>query len=463
MTTSEPQITERHDLCAKLLYLLGGDLKTLNNAKVYIPMDIWTYMQKKRNCEIIRHLCCIRNVLLINSEEINNALLKEKKDFWYCHSVITTSLGSLSALGVKKVPKQVSALAYIQLVSGWISARIENCKEEVDAGEYWHLLKKAVMMQGQSAKQIKKAQSLFVDDDPEKTLGLYANIPKCPLLEAVKNDDALIWAMGGKTGAAVQPPKALNVQQKIARDCILTFLDAHKATTIFVDCENVDPFFLCAALSVIPGDRRDKLNKVVLIDSEQSSVAWRRLPDHVSGIQISHIYVDPIKSEKMHSMVDMRMAVEITREKNGSGCIVVTSDSDIYGVLDPLNDSRSFLVFLEHKKTSTMTIETYESRKIPYVWIDELTTPESAALWSETVCAEFLSNATAFCTTAASVIKNTCYHARIPNNPALRTDLATLLFRSLDFTPADGEMKVSLSGDQLTADLRRVYESTMTN
>ena len=64
-----------------------------------------------------------------------------------------------------------------------------------------------------------------------------------------------------------------------------------------VDCENSDPYKLCATLNGLEPDRLEKISKVILFDDVHTVDAWRVLESH-TPLPVEHVMIERIKQNK---------------------------------------------------------------------------------------------------------------------------------------------------------------------
>lgn len=132
---------------------------------------------------------------------------------------------------------------------------------------------------------------------------------------------------------------------------IYDFLEQSIKSAVVVDCENSDPYKLCATLRNLGGDVLEKISKIVLYDDVHSASAWRILSSYVS-CPVEHIMIDRVKKTK--SLVDIRLTAGACKEfyqNNVDSFILVSSDSDYWGLISSLPDAR-FLVMVERESVS---------------------------------------------------------------------------------------------------------------
>ena len=163
------------------------------------------------------------------------------------------------------------------------------------------------------------------------------------------------------------------------RNNIYDFLDNSRKCIFIVDCENSDPYNLCAALNGLDEDKLSKIGKIILFDDEKAASAWNMLRNHID-VEVEYVLIERIKENK--SLTDIRVTACACREfyKNDVDSIVlVSSDSDYWGLIKELPDAK-FMAMVEHKKTSGIFKESLQNEGIFYCYLDDFDAAKAAGL-----------------------------------------------------------------------------------
>ena len=143
-----------------------------------------------------------------------------------------------------------------------------------------------------------------------------------------------------------------------------------KKVVMAVDCENSDPYRLCATLKGLDADVTAKIQKIMLFDDVNTVNAWRILESHTS-IPVEHIMTERVKRTK--SLVDIELTAMTCMEhykNNVDSFIIVSSDSDYWGLISSLPDAR-FLVMIEREKCGPDMKAAMANSGIFYCYIDD--------------------------------------------------------------------------------------------
>ena len=85
---------------------------------------------------------------------------------------------------------------------------------------------------------------------------------------------------------------------------IYDFIDDSEKTVLVVDCENSDPYKLCATLKNLDYEVMQKITAIILFDDVHTATAWRILENY-TRIPVEHIMIERIKQNK--SLVDIKL------------------------------------------------------------------------------------------------------------------------------------------------------------
>lgn len=151
---------------------------------------------------------------------------------------------------------------------------------------------------------------------------------------------------------------------------IYDFIDRSYKTAIAVDCENSDVYKLYSVLKNLNQDELSKIEKIVLYDDYHTTSGWDWL-EKFTKIPIEHIEVNRVTDQK--SLVDIKMTAGVCTdyyENNITSFILVSSDSDYWGLISTLTKAE-FLVMYEHSKCGQAIKRALSEHNIYYCSIDD--------------------------------------------------------------------------------------------
>lgn len=151
---------------------------------------------------------------------------------------------------------------------------------------------------------------------------------------------------------------------------IYEFIEGSEKAVVVVDCENSDPYKLCAALRNLDYRYTQKITSIILFDDVHTASAWRILEDFTK-IPVEHMLIERVKESK--SLVDIKLTARACQEyymNHVDSFIIVSSDSDYWGLISSLPDAR-FLMMIEREKSGADLKAALVNMGIFYCYIDD--------------------------------------------------------------------------------------------
>ena len=137
-----------------------------------------------------------------------------------------------------------------------------------------------------------------------------------------------------------------------------------------VDCENSDPYKLCATLKNLDHEHTKKISSIILVDDVNTVETWQVLESFTS-IPVEHMMTERVKQDK--SLVDVMLISRTCLEhyrNNVDSFILVSSDSDYWGMISSLPDAR-FLVMIERAHCGPDLKKALTGAGVFYCYIDD--------------------------------------------------------------------------------------------
>lgn len=151
---------------------------------------------------------------------------------------------------------------------------------------------------------------------------------------------------------------------------VYEFIETSDKVVVVVDCENSDPYKLCATFKNLDYEYTQKISSIILFDDIHTASAWRIL-DSYTKIPVEHMMIDRVKQNK--SLVDIMLTARACQEhfqNNVDSFIIVSSDSDYWGLISSLSEAR-FLVMIEHENCGPDLKNALINADIFYCYIDD--------------------------------------------------------------------------------------------
>ena len=157
---------------------------------------------------------------------------------------------------------------------------------------------------------------------------------------------------------------------KYVKGSIYDYLEESDKVVVVVDCENSDPYKLCATLKNLNEFYTSKISRIILFDDVHTATAWQTLESYTS-IPVERILIERVKQNK--SLVDIKLTARACQEhyqNQVDSFVIVSSDSDYWGLISSLPDAR-FLVMVERDKCGPDIKNALVDSGIFYCYIDD--------------------------------------------------------------------------------------------
>ncbi len=355
--------------------------------------SIYQSLEAKTEAKILRSLCIIRTALIRNFGSINTRLrsdafcnLNKMPD--YIDPEVFTFLSSQGIEIIKPNPKPMQ---YLIAVNKLINDHTNQVKPLFPMWVEWRFIRSLFHMpKGGNEKEIRKVIEEYHESMNSYPYHCYINWPihnpaaysdnpegndnstKGNVLQNDKRFLTLLYAINHST---FQDFRFITDISESTKSSIEQFLFDSGRIVIAVDCENSDPYKLCAVLGGLreAAFRSDvdfgKLQKIILIDDVHTVDAWDILKDYVS-VPIEHIQTQRVNDHK--SLVDIQLTAAVVREHYAGAVdsfLLASSDSDFWGLIKSL-PSANFMMLLEKDKYGQSLIEALDLNGVNYCFMD---------------------------------------------------------------------------------------------
>lgn len=384
-----PPTTERltykdstYEIVSKVAYLIGVPKRIFENEHEPPKLEIFQKLEENKGARIVRDLCIVRTAIERNFKKINEAMRFEMKSIFSLPEYVPQeAINRLTLEGItfyKKPNTQLSG--YIVELNRLISDRINNCKGLFPAWLNWDYIRELfIMPDGLEEEKTKDAAAVYYAGRDFYPYQMYINW--CPkdegnLLYCDKKFVTLLYSWHSEEFTELG--KVSDAGSYIKGN-IYTYIEESQQVVIAVDCENVDPYKLSAALKGLSRSYLDKISSIILFDDVHTSSGWDFL-GQFTHIPVEHIEIERVKENK--SLVDMRLAMRVSQEyyeHHVDSFILVSSDSDYWALISSLNKAR-FMVMIEHDKCGPDLKNTLTEHGIFYCYLDDFYSGDSEEL-----------------------------------------------------------------------------------
>ncbi len=378
--------TERKtDVVSTFAYLIGVRKSIFENEHEPPQLEIYEKLDTNKAARIVRNLCMIRTSIELNFRRINDALHFDFRSISSLTEYIPSeSIMQLMNDGVNAFKKSSTTLGqHIIAINRLIGDRVNNCNTLFPAWLNWKYLRNLFLMpEGLTEEGIKAGANEYFTHLDFYPYQVYMNWAPYDCGNLLYSDKKFVTQLyEWNNDQFTQFNKVEDVGEYVKSN-IYDFIEDSQKVIFVVDCENSDPYNLCAALMSLDEEKCGKIQRIVLFDDVHTSTAWQVLEDHVP-IPVEHILIERLMDNK--SLVDMRLAMRISEEfyKNQvDSFVVASSDSDYWSVVTSLPTAK-FLFMIEHGKCGPDMKAALEEKGIFYCYIDEYHSAKSEKIMKD--------------------------------------------------------------------------------
>ena len=371
-----------YDIVSKVAYLIGIPKRIFENENQPPKLEIYESLDKDKNARIIRNLCIIRTSIERGFRFINERMRYQFQSILNMPEYIPQEAVQQLALdGVSFYKKSSTKLNHhIIEINRVLSDRINNCKSIFPSWLNWDYIRGLIIMpNGLTEEGTKAAANTYFENLDCYPYKVYINWIPRQAGNILYNDKKFVTILYELHNDYFTDYSRVSDAGSFIKSNIYDFVDDADRVVMAVDCENSDPYRLCATLKGLNADVLAKIQKIMLFDDVNTVNAWRILESH-TNIPIEHIMTERVKRTK--SLVDIELTARTCMEhyKNlVDSFILVSSDSDYWGLITSLPDAR-FLVMIEREKCGPDMKAALANSGIFYCYIDDFYSGNSEAI-----------------------------------------------------------------------------------
>ncbi len=360
------------EVAATMAFLLGIRDEIL--ASYYLPDYEITLdrLREDQNACTIRYLSKIRSVLMQQYAEIDQQMQYNLKNLDSLDCFDKKEIEQLRKWGIEVIRVNYRVEKYLMDVSRYINEHINDCKYLFYDWVKWEYIRNLFVLPKCDKPETIKAEfkkyklnigfypfQFYIHwDEPEDNGYLFTSDEK--FLKFLYRINGEEFTDDGKFRDA-------DDQTKIN---IYNFIESSEQIVIAIDCENSDVFKMYSVLKGLDEQALQKIKKITLYDDENTTCAWDWL-HRLTKIPVEHIEVERVVNSK--SLVDIKMTAGVCQDHyagNVDSFIIVSSDSDYWGLISSLPNAR-FIVMYEYDKCGAAIKTALTSHGIYYCAIDD--------------------------------------------------------------------------------------------
>lgn len=392
MKAKEHRTERTTEIVSVFAYLIGVRKTMFLNEHEPPQIEIYNRLQNDKRARIIRNLCLVRTALEYNFSRIFTAIKTKYQNIYTLSEYIPQeAVMQLSYDGII-VFKKGNAFPgeHIIEINRLIKDRINNCKDLFPTWLNWQYVKELfVMPDGLTDEGIKAEAEIYHRNRELYPYQVYMNWTPYDCGNILNSDKKFVTLLYQWNNDQFDQLNRVEDAGEYVTGNIYDFIEAGQRVIFCVDCENSDPYNLCAALESLDEEYTTKIEKIILFDDEHTSSAWEILEQHIS-IPVEYVLIERLKENK--SLVDLRLGMRVSQEfyaNNVDSFVLVSSDSDYWAVISSLPAAK-FLVMVEHKKCGPDIKAALDDKGIFYCYIDEFHFARSESIVMDTLYREML-------------------------------------------------------------------------
>lgn len=406
---------DTYHIVSLVAYLIGVPARIFENEFEPPKLDIYEELEENKAARIIRRLCQLRTKIERNYLTIRDLIYFQTKNLDTIPEQIPPEwIRQLESDGVNLIKANCQLNPYIVRINRLISDHINNCKTLFPLWVNWDYIKDLFIMQGGfNEATLKEPADVYMKNIRCYPYQMYINWVPEERGNIILHDRKFMTILYEQHGTKFTDWSKVSDAGKQTKNGIYDFLENSSKVVVVVDCENSDPYKLCATLQNLERDMLAKISKIILYDDIHTVSAWRVLNSYVK-IPIEHVEIERVKASK--SLVDVRLVVGVCeehRQNQVDSFILVSSDSDYWGLISAL-PSAKFLVMVESAKCGPDIKRALNEANIFYCYLDDFYTGNSDAIRVSALLKELHQELDRlFCPNMKTMLERALYNTRI--------------------------------------------------
>lgn len=363
--------SDTKELVTTIGYLIGVRKNILEQCFDEECHDLLQSLYSNKEASIIRYLCKLRTSLMMKFKKTDDAMRFDLKNLNRLEYFDQDNIKQLEEWGIKIIQPNYRSEKYMLDFNRLINENIDNCCNLFPDWVNWNYIKDLFVIPYYTKPNVMK-----------KEFELYMS-----KIDFYPFQNYIHWIPEDYGSILYTDGKFLGIIYKQHDDVFTDFTkykDAHDETknniynfiensykiAIAVDCENSDVYKLYSVLKNLNQTELEKIEKIVLYDDYHTNCGWNWL-GKFTHIPVEHVEVERVIDQK--SLVDIKMTAGVCRdyfENNITSFIIVSSDSDFWGLISSLPKA-NFLVMYEYSKCGQAIKKALSEHDIYYCSIDD--------------------------------------------------------------------------------------------
>ncbi len=244
------------EIVSKVAYLIGVSRDIFEKDSNSLMTDTYDKLDREKRARIIHNLCRLRTQMEIWFLKICKGIQQENRSMMAMPEYLPMEIfQQLDNDGVNIYVHLREPSPFLFNINSNIKSRIHNCKNLFPDWVDWNYLSDIFIMPGGTTEEgTKESAAFYYDHQSNYPYRQYIN---CPAADEdngnILFNDAkfmtLLYSMNGDEFRYMH--LVSDVSDKTKSD-IYKFIENSEKTVFIVDCENSDPYALCAAIRNLP-------------------------------------------------------------------------------------------------------------------------------------------------------------------------------------------------------------------
>lgn len=270
ITSEKDKITYKdstYEIVSKVAYLIGVPKRIFDNEHEAPKLDVYERLDEDKSARIIRHLCIIRTAIERNFKPINDRMRFDYTSIINMPEYVPQeSLNQLSLDGINFIRKSsVKLCHHIIEINKIISDRINNCKKLFPLWLNWQYIKNMfIMPDGLSEAGTKNAADLYYSRLLFYPYQMYINWVPQEAGNILYNDKKFVTLLYQWNNDYFEEYSKVSDAGSYIKGSIYEFIGSSEKVVVVVDCENSDPYKLCATLKNLDYQYTQKITSIIL-------------------------------------------------------------------------------------------------------------------------------------------------------------------------------------------------------
>ena len=291
----------RYEIISTIAYLVGVPVRIFENEHEPPRMDIFRKLELDKNARIVRNLCCLRTAIERNYKKISTAIQFDFKTLNSLPEYIPQEcIRQLSDDGITFIKKSSTKLfQHVIEINKLLSDRVNNCRSLFPDWLNWQYVRDLfVMPNGLSEEGSKAAVEVYYGSLSLYPYQMYINWKPVDEGNILFSDKKFVKILYKQHGEIFEDDSLVSDASGYVKNAIYDYIDESIKSLVVVDCENSDPYKLCAALNSLDSDEISKISKIILFNDVHTVAAWQILESYTD------IPVGPVRTTSIEFTSD---------------------------------------------------------------------------------------------------------------------------------------------------------------